>query len=75
MAVEAYDNFQNKKSAFFNDLFADLDLDNRIKSHTVLINPDLTKAQVVKSKFSKYYKVTNGTKNLFLSDSDPKFRT
>ena len=75
LAVEAYDNFQNKKSAFFNDLFADLDLDNRIKSHTVLINPDLTKAQVVKSKFSKYYKVTNGTKNLFLSDSDPKFRT
>ena len=72
LAVEAYDNFQNKKSTFFNDLFADLNLDKRIKTHTVLVNPDLTKAQVVKTKFSTYYKVTNGTKNLFLAD--PEFR-
>ena len=75
LAVEAYDNFQNKKATFFNDLFSDLNLDKKVKTHTVLINPDLTKAQVVKTKFSTYYKVTNGTKNLFLSNSDPKFRT
>ena len=72
LVVEAYDNFQNKKSTLFNDLFADLNLDKRIKTHTVLVNPDLTKAQVVKTKFSTYYKVTNGTKNLFLAN--PKFR-
>lgn len=75
LAVEAYDNFQNQKSTLFNDLFANLNLDKRIKTHTVLVNPDLTKAQVVKTKFSTYYKVTNGTKNLFLSNSDPRFRT
>lgn len=74
LAVEAFDNFQNKKSTLFNDLFADLNLDKKIKTHTVLVNPDLTKAQVVKTKFSTYYKVTNGTKNLFLSNSNPEFR-
>lgn len=72
LAVDGFDNFPNKELALFNDLFADLNLDKRIKTHTVLENPDSTKAQMVKTKFSTYYKVTNGTDNLFLAD--PEFR-
>ncbi|MBQ8886179.1 MAG: hypothetical protein IJY61_00570 [Candidatus Gastranaerophilales bacterium] len=49
-------------------IFEDLKLDERVDVQDWVENPDGTTSQVLKTKYSEFYKVTNGTSNTYLAN-------
>ena len=69
LAIDAHSETKKVKEEF-SKVFEDLNVGERIKAETFVSNPDGTTAELLKSKHFTYYKVTNGTDNMFITNRD-----